>query len=195
MRGLQERVSEHARKHGILGRNIRKYGLDNFAIEILDEAESIEELNKKEYEWILRENTMKPNGYNLCYGGGNTIGFEHRPESKRAMSEAKKFAYLKAGNPFYGRKHSDDTRDKMKAAWDADRKSRLVEMSRQRNRMVLGIKVRNIDTGEIFPSIMDAAEHYSIKPTHITRVCRGRRKRTGGFKWEYVDMTIPSQAD
>ena len=47
-------------------------------------------------------------------------------------------------------------------------------------------KVHNIETDEIFNSIREAAEKYNIAATHITRVCRGRRKRTGGFHWEYV---------
>lgn len=40
--------------------------------------------------------------------------------------------------------------------------------------------------GEIFNSIIEAAEKYNIAPTHISRVCRGKRNRSGGFHWEYV---------
>ena len=49
-------------------------------------------------------------------------------------------------------------------------------------------KVKNIDTGEVFNSIKEASKTYGLKETHITRVCKGRRKRTGGFRWEYVEV-------
>ena len=44
-----------------------------------------------------------------------------------------------------------------------------------------------IETGEIFDTIIKAAEKYNIKATHITRVCKGKRKSTGGYHWQYVD--------
>ena len=47
-------------------------------------------------------------------------------------------------------------------------------------------KVRNIDTNEIFKSAQEAGSKYNIKPSFITRVCSGKRKTTGGFRWEYV---------
>lgn len=48
-------------------------------------------------------------------------------------------------------------------------------------------KVINIDTGEVFNSINEASNIYNLKPTHISRVCRGKRKRTGGYKWMYYE--------
>ena len=34
-------------------------------------------------------------------------------------------------------------------------------------------------------SIADIEKETNIKGTHISRVCRGKRKTTGGYKWEY----------
>ena len=48
------------------------------------------------------------------------------------------------------------------------------------------VKVINVDTGEVFGSIKDAGLKYNIEPTHITRVCKGKRKTCGGYRWEYV---------
>jgi len=47
--------------------------------------------------------------------------------------------------------------------------------------------VRCIDTDEVFQSINDAAEAKGVNASKITAVCRGRRKSTGGLRWEYVD--------
>lgn len=38
----------------------------------------------------------------------------------------------------------------------------------------------------MWSSIKDAAETLGIKYQGISRVCRGERKTSGGFKWEYI---------
>lgn len=48
---------------------IKKYGADNFRIEVIDHCNSLEELNKSEQLWIVAFDTLAPNGYNLTYGG------------------------------------------------------------------------------------------------------------------------------
>lgn len=48
-------------------------------------------------------------------------------------------------------------------------------------------KVENIDTGEVFDMIKHASEKYNIEATHITRVCKGKRKSAGGYRWKYVE--------
>ena len=45
-------------------------------------------------------------------------------------------------------------------------------------------KVRCIETGEIFSSIVDADKEKSAKK--ITDVCKGNRNTSGGFHWEYI---------
>lgn len=47
--------------------------------------------------------------------------------------------------------------------------------------------VQCVDTGEVFKSINDAAEAKGVSASKITAVCRGRRKSTGGLRWEYVN--------
>lgn len=51
---------------------IRKYGPDNFTFEIIDEAQTIDELNQKEIFWIKELNSYacsSSNGYNTTHGG------------------------------------------------------------------------------------------------------------------------------
>lgn len=55
---------------------IRKYGLDNFSFEIIEECK-IEELDEKEIYWISFYQTFPPDlgkGYNLTPGGDKNIG-------------------------------------------------------------------------------------------------------------------------
>ena len=55
------------------------------------------------------------------------------------------------------------------------------------------IKVRLINTGEIFKSIKSAEEKYGVPSTHISACCKGKRKSAGkdkyGIKliWQYVN--------
>ena len=56
-----------------LYRAIRKYGIDNFSFEVLEEC-TIEELNDKEIYWIKYfDSTNENKGYNLAPGGYNSI--------------------------------------------------------------------------------------------------------------------------
>lgn len=56
-----------------LKRAIEKYGKENFTCEILDYAETLQELNDKEKLYIEKFNSMNSNiGYNLTRGGDGT---------------------------------------------------------------------------------------------------------------------------
>ena len=68
-------------------RAVRKYGWDNFTYTILDEADSIEELNQLEIDYIAYYNTQLPNGYNIEPGGRN---------ASKPRSEETKIKLMKA---------------------------------------------------------------------------------------------------
>jgi hypothetical protein len=55
---------------------INKYGKDNFEIEVIEEA-PLETLDEKEAYWILTNNTIYPNGYNIAKHSRN----RHREDS------------------------------------------------------------------------------------------------------------------
>lgn len=54
--------------NSILHEAFRKYGVDNFTFEIIEECK-IEELDEKEKYWIQHYNSLSPNGYNITLGG------------------------------------------------------------------------------------------------------------------------------
>ena len=47
--------------------------------------------------------------------------------------------------------------------------------------------VINIDTGEIFESVKEAALRFSISPSYISAVCKGKYKSAKGTHWRYVE--------
>lgn len=193
IRPLNERLGEHLRHSSYIGRALNKYGIENFDIREIDAASTIEELNKKEIYYINEYNTIKPHGYNLCGGGGNTTGFRHSEMSKQKMSKTKKGKYLKEDNPFYGKKHTEETRQKMKEAW----KTRVVsEAHKEKLKQAhYKLKVINLDTLEVFDSLKDAAASIGVNSTQITRVCKGKAHTSKGFRWQYYDeyMAISCQ--
>ena len=100
---------------------IRKYGIDNFKFEIIEEC-SIEKLNDKEIYYINKYNTCIFNknsfGYNMTLGGEGHRGYKHSEESKRKIGEASKGnQYAKGvniGNQYAkGNKLSEETKKQM----------------------------------------------------------------------------------
>jgi group I intron endonuclease len=59
-----ERWKAHPKAQSELGEDIRKFGLDNFKVEVIDTAETVEELLEREKYWVKEYNTLTPNGYN-----------------------------------------------------------------------------------------------------------------------------------
>ena len=185
VRSVRERMEEHKRKcTTVIDKALRKYGAENFTVEEIDHASNVSELNEKEIYWIADFDSMVPKGYNQCLGGGNTLGYKHREESKRKMSDAKSISYVGSGNPFYGKTHSEESKKRM-----GDARKGLAHLTEEQVMTLRAshhkVRVRNIETGEVFESVKEAATTYNLKDTHITRVCKGKRKTTGNFHWCY----------
>lgn len=49
-----------------------------------------------------------------------------------------------------------------------------------------GTMCRNIDTGEVFNSVSEAAEKYGVTTGAICSACTGRAQTICGFHWEYI---------
>ena len=80
-------------------RAVRKYGVDNFKIEPIEEVKTQEELNKREEYWIRKLDTVNK-GYNSYYGGfasgGDTLSNHHDLDSIKNKIRATK---LGGNNP------------------------------------------------------------------------------------------------
>lgn len=181
IRTLNERLREHRRNtKSLIGKAFKKYGKDSFEVEILHQIDSFDKLQELEMLEITSRNTLAPNGYNIALGGEGTMGYKHSDKSKDKMSHIKKEAYIGKGNPFFGKTHTEATKKHLSEI----RKGRYVHEDREVN--FHKVKVCNVSTGEVFDSIKSAGEAYEIAPTHITRVCKGKRKTAKGYVWSYL---------
>lgn len=106
-RTLQQRFKQHQydAKRGsetIIHRAMRKYGFENFSIQVLEQVE--DDLDSKECLWIERLDPL----YNMTSGGegGDTSKSPKYKEYMKMRSE------LISGenNPFYGKRHTEETK-------------------------------------------------------------------------------------
>lgn len=171
---------------------IQKYGWENFEYKIIKEGLSLEEANYWEEYYINYYHTWiggpECNGYNLQKGGNN---HEVSEETKNRISETKKAQHKQhteewkqnmseimkgENNPFYGHKHSKETREKMSKN----------HPNVYGGNSYTAKKVRCVETGEIFPSSREASEFVHRTKSAINNCIYGKSKTCGGYHWERV---------
>lgn len=84
-KNITNRLARHRRggDRCLLHRAIKKYGVDNFKFEVLEECQE-EDLNEREIYYIAQYNSVVPNGYNISYGGNS-----HKHASGEKNSQSK----------------------------------------------------------------------------------------------------------
>jgi len=163
---------------------IQLYGWHNFKHLIL--ASNLTETEAKNFEKILIDKLRSNNinyGYNLTNGGEGTRGYKHTELSKQKMSENKKGKYTGSNNHFYKKTHSNEIKEK----FSQDRKGRKLSKEwKEKLRESHFKKIINIDTGEIFDSILDASKKYNVTNTNLVKCCKGKTKTCKGYRWMYL---------
>lgn len=183
-----------------LHRAIRKYGIDNFTLEILEECSS-DQLNDREIFWIAFYDTFK-NGYNQTAGGYQSIRVIKLQESDvkqiqdRLQNTDDPFAKIAADfgicANLVGRINNGRCWQNSALSYPL-RDSRAIQI---KNLLNTGTGVYQLDkkTGEVlnvFVSVSQAAIYlgdYAFN-AHISRCLTGKRKTAYGYKWESRSIT------
>ena len=79
---ISEALSQKKNQSHYLNNAIRKYGSENFIVELIEYCD-VKDADLREKYYIDTCNSLFPNGYNLKYGGQS---FTHSEESKRRLS-------------------------------------------------------------------------------------------------------------
>ena len=79
---ISEAFSKKKNQSHYLNSAIRKYGVDDFVVELIECCE-MQDSDSREIYYIKELNSLYPNGYNLKNGGGS---FTHSDESKKRVS-------------------------------------------------------------------------------------------------------------
>lgn len=82
----------------------KKYGIENWSVEILKVCGDEDDLNKLEEYYIKKLNTRRPFGYNLTDGGYGNKGHIVTETTKQKISETLKGKYVGEKSWTYGRK-------------------------------------------------------------------------------------------
>lgn len=200
-RNIKSRWSSHksaySTENTVLYRAMRKYGLENFKFEVIEECKE-EELDNLEIYYIWYYNTYihaeNSNGYNMTIGGGgssglsgeksNMYGKRHSEETKQKMSESQKGKVLteehrrNIGKTSKGRIPTEETRAKMSKAhngkvFSEEHKMKIGESQK-------GGKSHNAKRvecgGEPFDCVQDCADFYGVKYSTMKAWLRGQNK-------------------
>ncbi len=217
---LTKRWSNHKRKvdeskRGIsyLARAIARYGEDAFNVEVLDCAQSKEELDHKEKFWIAFLDAKAPNGYNLLAGGGSTgrrdpLSIERGAAKQRGRKLAPDDPRCQKGRP--ARNKGVPTPESVKqkqsaihrARYAAGYRSPTLGRKRPPNELKQMSEVRMgkpvpqlykpvvcVETGQVFESIKHAAQWLlATQGLKTGRACVSRsvskpHLTTGGYHW------------
>ena len=181
---------------------INKYGLESFIWETIYICNDENELNKMEMYFIQELNTLHPNGYNLSLGGDGQSGFKHSEESRRKISKNNWMRGLpKERHPMYGKHHTNEAKEKMSRArkgvstgpHSEETKAKLSKSKLGKLNPMYGKipgnarKVMCVETGIVYETIKIAQDITGICKANISSVCRGVRKKAGGYTWKFVD--------
>ena len=199
-RSLEERIKEHQKKSSTIYGNsyidkaIQKYGIENFLIEVIENCQTIDELNEREIFWIKYFSCRRPTGYNLTGGGEGSTGHIVTLEARKKISEAHKGkrgricseetkAKISASNK--GHLVSDEARKMISAAHKGKKlseetKSKMSAAKKNKQPILC------IENGKIFESIASAAKWATVAACTITTACKYENRTAGGYHWQYV---------
>jgi len=220
----------HCKSQKILCSSIKKYGWNKHKFEIIKEVNNISELNQTEIELILECKTNllrypENNGMNLSDGGEGNSG----PKSDEWKSKMKEkwdsVEYREKMEKIYksqewiekcrdrqlGKKHSEETKQKMRGPITDEHKEKLKKPKTKRTKehcsnLSKANKGRKLSdghkktikerqsksviqttlTGEFvkeWESIKQAENTLNIH--NVGRVCNRKQNSSGGFKWKF----------
>lgn len=192
-RTIEERFREHCKdayrrefEKRPLYSAMRKYGIEHFHVEMLEETDSPEE---REIYWIEAKRSFK-NGYNATLGGDGKHYIDY--DLVLAM-----YAELKNQKEVARRMNiSEDTVHKVLTSYQVD-----ILDNAKAAALATGKVINQYDLQDnyiqSFPSAKAAAESLNkITATsngassHISDVCRGKRKTAYGYKWKFANTSV-----
>ena len=171
---------------------VKKHGIDNFDITILERDVPLDKLDEREQYWLdYYQSYDLDKGYNICKVASTTKGVTHTEEWcqehsewlkdkwatdeeyrkfwQERMSGENNYFYGKhfSGelNPMYGKHHSQTTKDKLSKA--------------------IGKSVRCVETGDVYTSITRAAQAVGVTRCVVSEALH-KGYRAGGYHWEFV---------
>ncbi|MVM35242.1 hypothetical protein GO755_34795 [Spirosoma sp. HMF4905] len=199
---------------GLFTKALKKYGIGNFAFEVLERVDDLSAIDQREQYWMDLYQCYEPGiGYNIAKVAGTVRGIK-RPDVAEIMKRRPR-KYGK-DNPCYGRKLSEYTkklisekhkgkslspehRAKVGRPMTPERQALLKRGAIEKCRKKIAqIDLESGQTLRTWEHVGDIKEELGHSISGIQCACRGKvydsaisayRPKTshGGFKWQYVD--------
>ena len=195
------RTAPAGEKPGCLGVSVQQPGMAGFLRKIKKSIPYLHEIwytdltadeaNALEIEMIKKYNSANREfGYNIDLGGNQTgkVSEETKRKHRENQLGEKSHWYGKTGalNPMFGKKMSEEQKEYRRILQTGKKHTEESKMKMSQNHHAKR-KVVCVDTGEVFDSITIAANAKGINSRHISEVCTGKLKTTGGLRWEYYE--------
>lgn len=151
---LEKRLSEHFYRsiktdsNTKLANSIRKYGIENFRIDLISECD-LTEIYEIEMKYIIKYDSYN-SGLNSTLGGEGCIGYKHSPEIRRKISETTKNGDSHKGktyNELYGESAEEEKqkrRNSVKNNWETMSNE---EKKQRSNNIRIGTQEKNSKYG------------------------------------------------
>lgn len=170
---------------GVFYKSVKKHGWENFTLEVIELFPSrthfiSEYLLEREAFWIsFYDSTDKEIGYNIISHGGNVFGFKHLKKSTKP-------------NPFFGKKHSVETRERMSLARKGvarteEEKQKLRDWYKNNDhygqKAVLQIDPETNKVIKVWPSLSEAERSFGKRGGSLLSTSIKRNKTFCGYYW------------
>lgn len=184
MNSIEKRWKEHCKDFYKITEETRplysamkKYGIKNFTIESIEEV-STEYLSERERYWIEYYGSFK-NGYNATLGGD---GVPYVNYNLIYLLWKQGLSITKIRNLT---SYAEKTIRMVLRLLEIEEKEFRIRASESHYKPVARLDPITKEILEVFPSIKEANYKFNGNK-HISAVCRGTRKTTGGYSWKYL---------
>lgn len=186
---LKTRISKHVWDSRIpktyLHKSIKKYGIENFKQEIIEEHYDYEYMRTREIYYIEFFKSLAPNGYNCTKGGQGQLGLKNFLGKKHTKENCEKIGRRSIGNKYaLGIKRPQE---QMKKLADFNRGRPKSSETRSKMSLAKGVPIRCLNDGKEFNSSREAGKYYNIDPGFVNRAAKGEVKNAKGYKFERLN--------
>lgn len=176
-------------------RALRKYGIENFDHQILEECCDLASAKRQEIFWIAVKKSFE-NGYNMTKGGDSPPIFErtlkYKENHRKATSLGTKAAYQRV-----------EVQENVKKSFTVQRRANISQKQKEvQNRddvrspkckSVLQVDVKSLQVIAKFDSACLASRVTNISQTHIHGCASGKRRIAGGYFWFFEGADIENR--
>lgn len=173
----------------ILQQALDLYGRDKFTTEILEWAESKEELDRLEKSYIERFDAVNSDEFYNILAGGSSLGSgpNHPSYGKPHNGDTSG-----CNNPMYGKHHSEESKQLIRqnrnpVKLSPKHKQKLIRANignKKRAKTTYQYTVEGVFVNE-YLSASDT-KNYGFNETCVMYCCQGVQKQHKGFLWSYI---------